>query len=81
MHRQFAGPRDIIRVDLDTGVTLFWEVEGVYLGAEGQESVTELSPVGQSKHRLPGEADTKTLIPSQMLDIAISKGAFRCYSP
>ena len=59
-------PNDIIRVDLETGVTLFWEIQGIYLGGLNQEGVVHLLPIGNKKN-----TEGRTYIPSQILDIAL----------
>lgn len=59
-------PNDIIRVDLDTGATMFWEVQGVYLGGLGQEGVVHLLPLGIKKN-----TEGKTLVPNQLLATAL----------
>ena len=72
-------PNDLIRTTLRTGVNLEWEVKGIYLGGEGQESVVELEPVGKERHDVPG-ASAHTLIPAQILDMAILTGAIKHYT-
>lgn len=67
-------PHDLIRVSLSTGAELLWEVQAVLLGGEGEESVVRLSPVGPKPNPYG-----PTLIPAQMLDMAISTGAVRHY--
>jgi len=58
---------DLIRVDLSTGITLWWQVVDIHLGAELQEDVVRLVPIGQSANIL----EYPTLVPAQLLDIAI----------
>lgn len=70
----YMKPNDILRVDTHTGIALFWVVSGIYLGAETQESVVEIIPIHQLKNN-----EGKTLVPSQILDMAISSGAIKIY--
>jgi hypothetical protein len=70
----YTKPHDIIRVSLSTGVELMWEVEAVYLGGLNEESVVELKPIGDKPNSYG-----RTLVPSQLLDCAISSGGARLY--
>lgn len=59
-------PNDIIEVKMKTGVSLWWEIEGVFIGGLNQESVTKLKPIGQIPNT---EGDV--LVPHQLLDVAV----------
>jgi len=70
-------PGDILRVDLKTGISFFWEIGALYLGSEGQESIVDLMAINQNKdYNLPAEARK---VPLQLLEKAIERGAVNIY--
>lgn len=68
-------PRDLVKVSYSNGASLFWEVTGVFLGAENQESVIELVPVNQ-------KANTQgpTRCPAALLDVLSGEGTVTIYA-
>lgn len=65
-------PGDIIRKDDPaTGLSRFWEIEGVYLGAVGQESLVCLRPLSETPGVVGQMAYTNTHVPAAFVQGSI----------
>jgi hypothetical protein len=65
-----VSPGDIVFWRDDRfGKHRFWEIQGIYLGAEGQESIVELKNLLEKPGRVSGHttAFTHTFVPEPLL--------------
>lgn len=61
-------PGDIVRKENPiSGIDLFWEVEGVFLGAVGQENLVRLRSLSQRAGSLGELTQTCTIVPEALL--------------
>lgn len=61
-------PGDIVMYrDERFGRHRFWEIEGIYLGGEGQEGLVELRGLNYTPGVSPSRTHTTTFVPEPML--------------
>jgi hypothetical protein len=60
---------------------LIWEIQGIYLGALGQESVIHLRPLSMEPNSVSGEGNVPTIVPSEMIEAGIDAGLWRLIGP
>lgn len=73
---------DILRLDLETGPVLFWEVKAFYHGTADQESVMHLMPLGREECSFDAQSSgiVPELTPDSIMRAAIGAGVVKLYS-
>lgn len=66
---------DMIEVPTHTVGTDLYSVRGIYLGATGNDSLVELTPMTQGRGS-DGPKPTNGMVPLRMIEAGVSVGAF-----
>lgn len=67
-------PGDILLIYGPGEKWLIWEIEGIYLGGLGQESVVHLQPLSMLPNHISGDGSAKTIVPVEMIEAGIVAG-------
>ena len=66
----------VMQLHMKNGLVLCWQIQTIYIGGVGQESVVELRTMGRINHDLNKDA---ILVPVQLLDAMINEGIVKVW--